>query len=78
MTNGTSTFLNRKVLINYPSRNDRYEILKVHCENRPLSGVDLSYWADQTKNFSGAELAQLVNEAAIESARQNKTIITDI
>ena len=67
----------RKVLINYPSRNDRYEILKVHCENRPLSGVDLSYWADQTKNFSGAELAQLVNEAAIESARQNKTIITD-
>lgn len=67
----------RKVLINYPSRNDRYEILKVHCEKRPLSGVDLSYWADQTKNFSGAELAQLVNEAAIESARQDKTIITD-
>jgi len=67
----------RKVLINLPSRNDRFAILKVHSEGRPLSGVDLERWADKTPNFSGAELAQLVNEAAIEAARQNKDIITD-
>lgn len=67
----------RKVLINLPSRNDRLAILKVHCEGRPLSGVELERWADKTPGFSGAELAQLVNEAAIEAARQNKDIITD-
>lgn len=68
----------RKVKISLPNRNDRYEILQVHAKKLPNCNIDLNRWADQTKGFSGAELAALINESAIEASRSGKTIIEDI
>lgn len=67
----------RKVKVPLPNKNDRLEILKFHAQKIPQMSADLNFWAEQTKMFSAAELAALVNEAAIESTRQNKVIVTD-
>lgn len=67
----------RKVEVPLPNKNDRLEILKFHAKKIPQMSADLNFWAEQTKRFSAAELAALVNEAAIESTRQNKIIVTD-
>ncbi|MBQ8651347.1 MAG: ATP-dependent zinc metalloprotease FtsH [Alphaproteobacteria bacterium] len=63
----------RRITVQYPDMNGREKILKVHAKNVPLShDVDLKTIARGTPGFSGAELANLVNEAALIAARTNK------
>jgi cell division protease FtsH len=63
----------RKVILDLPDINDREEILKIHCRGKPLAlNVNLREIAERTPGFSGADLANLVNEAAIFAARRNK------
>ncbi|MCH9009823.1 MAG: ATP-dependent zinc metalloprotease FtsH, partial [Chloroflexi bacterium] len=67
----------RRVMLDNPDIKGRTEILTVHSKGKPLAeDVSLERVAKQTVGFSGAELANLVNEAAILAARRNKTIIT--
>jgi cell division protease FtsH len=64
----------RRVTIDRPDIKDREEILKIHAKNKPLAAnVDLKKIAQRTPGFSGADLANLLNEAAILTARRNKT-----
>jgi cell division protease FtsH len=66
----------RRVILDLPDRNDREAILKLHSEGKTLEkDVDLSRVAARTPGFSGADLANLMNEAAIASARHNKKLI---
>ncbi len=66
----------RRVTVNYPDMKGREEILKVHCRNKPLEAtVDLKKIAQTTIGFSGAELANLMNEAALRAAKKNKALI---
>ena len=66
----------RQVMVNYPDMNDREAILRVHCRNKPLEdGVDLHKIAQTTIGFTGAELANLMNEAALRAAKKNKSLI---
>jgi len=66
----------RQVVIDRPDLKDREEILKVHVKKKPLSKeVELKRIAERTPGFSGADLANLLNEAAILSARQDKKTI---
>lgn len=63
----------RRIVIDNPSLDDREAILQVHTRNKPLEeGVNLLKIAKQTPGFSGADLANLVNEAALLAARQNR------
>lgn len=63
----------RRVVLDLPDLNDRIEILKIHTRNKPLiDDVDLRVIAQRTPGFSGADLANLVNEAAILAARENR------
>lgn len=63
----------RQVVLDLPDINDREAILKVHAKNKPLAKkVDLRKIAERTPGFSGADLANLVNEGAILAARQDK------
>lgn len=63
----------RRVFIDYPDIKDREAILKHHTENKPLEkDVSLKAVADRTPGFSGADLANLLNEAAILAARRDK------
>lgn len=67
----------RQVVIDLPEINEREEILKVHAKNKPLgSDVNLRVIAQRTPGFSGADLANLLNEAAILTARNNKSTIS--
>ena len=67
----------RQVTINLPDVNGREEILRVHVKKIKLAaGVDLSKIARGTPGFSGAELANLVNEAALLAARRGLTAVT--
>ncbi|MCX6760823.1 MAG: ATP-dependent zinc metalloprotease FtsH [Candidatus Nealsonbacteria bacterium] len=64
----------RKVILDLPDREDREAILKIHCQGKPLtSDIDLREVAERTPGFSGADLANVVNEGAIWAARKNKT-----
>lgn len=66
----------RRVVLDLPDISERKEILEIHVKNKPLEkDVDLRALAERTPGFSGADLANLVNEAAILSARRNKKII---
>ena len=66
----------RKVVLDLPDINDREAILKIHCRGKPLaSNVGLREVAERTPGFSGADLANVVNEAAILAARRNKNQI---
>ena len=66
----------RRVTVNYPDIKGREEILKVHCRNKPLEAtVDLHKIAQTTIGFTGAELANLMNEAALRAAKRNKALI---
>ena len=68
----------RQVSVDVPDAKGRLEILKVHARNKKLSDeVDLKEVAQRTPGFSGADLANLLNEAAILTGRRNKTAITD-
>lgn len=63
----------RRVILDVPDLNDRIDILKIHVKNKPLEDdVDLRVLAERTPGFSGADLANLVNEAAILAARFNR------
>ncbi|MDR0358927.1 MAG: ATP-dependent zinc metalloprotease FtsH [bacterium] len=67
----------RHVTLDRPDIKGRRQILDVHARNKPLdSTVDLDVLARQTPGFSGADLANLINEAAILAARQNKKTIS--
>ncbi len=66
----------RRVVLDPPDLNGREAILEVHTKGKPLEGdVDLKVLAKQTPGFSGADLANLVNEAAILAARRGKKVI---
>ncbi|MBC7073937.1 ATP-dependent zinc metalloprotease FtsH [Candidatus Parcubacteria bacterium] len=63
----------RRIVLDLPDLKDREEILKVHTKNKPLAlNVNLREIAERTPGFSGADLANLVNEAALLAARRNK------
>ena len=67
----------RRVPVGLPDKEGRVEILKVHVRNKPLAeGVSLEQIADRTTGFSGAQLQNLMNEAAIYSARKDMEVIT--
>jgi len=69
----------RQVTVNLPDRLGRVGILKVHARNKPVSDdVSLVQLANRTPGFSGADLANLLNEAAILSTRYKKTTITKV
>src|SRR5579883_1820326 len=66
----------RRVILDPPDINGRRAILEVHARSKPLApGVDLAAIAQQTSGFSGADLANLLNEAAILAARSDKEAI---
>ena len=66
----------RRVVLDLPDINDREAILKIHAKDKPLANnVDLRKIAVRTPGFSGADLANLLNEAAILTARENKRLI---
>ncbi len=66
----------RRVMLDKPDMIGRMEILKVHVRGKPLSpAVDLELLARATPGFVGADLENLVNEAAILAARRNKKVI---
>ena len=66
----------RKILVGRPDVKGREAILRVHAKNKPLADdVDLKEIAKQTPGFVGADLANLLNEAALLAARRNKTKI---
>ncbi|PLX25823.1 cell division protein FtsH [Candidatus Parcubacteria bacterium] len=66
----------RQVVIDMPDIKDRLAILKIHAQKKPLEkDVDLQIVAQRTPGFSGADLANLLNEAAILAARENKKTI---
>merc|ERR1719428_1172163 len=67
----------RRVPVDLPDVKGRLEILKVHCRGKPLATeLDLGIVAKRTTGFSGASLANLMNEAAIVAARNAKDVIT--
>ncbi|KKS66030.1 MAG: ATP-dependent metalloprotease FtsH, cell division protease FtsH [Parcubacteria group bacterium GW2011_GWC1_43_12] len=69
----------RRVILNLPDINDREDILEIHAKNKPLAKeVNLRQIAERTPGFSGADLANLMNEAAILTARENKTEVNMI
>ncbi len=67
----------RQIYVPLPDVRGRYEILKIHTKNKPLAeDVDLEVIARSTPGFSGADLANIVNEAALIAARKNHGKIT--
>merc|ERR1712176_1488678 len=67
----------RRVPVDLPDVKGRSEILQVHCRGKPLSkDFDINVVAKRTTGFSGASLANLMNEAAIVAARNGKDVIT--
>jgi len=63
----------RRVVLDRPDRKGREQILEIHAKGKPISStVDLSIIAKQTPGFVGADIENLVNEAAILTARRNK------
>ncbi|MBR6999048.1 MAG: ATP-dependent zinc metalloprotease FtsH [Lachnospiraceae bacterium] len=66
----------RKVLVGRPDVRGRLEILKVHAANKPLSeDVNLEHVAQITAGFTGADLENLLNEAAISAAKENRAFL---
>ncbi len=69
----------RRVILDEPSLNDREAILKIHSEDKPLAeDINLRVVAERTPGFSGADLANLINEAAILAARSRRSEILQI
>ncbi len=67
----------RQVTVNYPDTKGRVEILKVHAKGKPIApDVDLNSIAHATVGFTGADLENLLNEAALLAARNDKKAIT--
>lgn len=69
----------RQIVVGVPDVKGREEILKVHSKNKPLNeDVDLSILAKRTPGFTGADLENLMNEAALLTVRSRKKVITMI
>ena len=69
----------RHVHIGAPNYHTRYEILKVHTNNKPIApSVNLETLAKKTHGFNGAHLANIANEAAIFAVRDNTDVITEV
>ncbi|MBI2122280.1 MAG: ATP-dependent zinc metalloprotease FtsH [Candidatus Sungbacteria bacterium] len=69
----------RRVTLDLPDINDREAILHIHSANKPLANdVNLRRIAERTPGFSGADLANLVNEAAILAARENQKKVSQM
>jgi len=67
----------RQIVIDRPDLEGRKAILRVHAKGKPLDpGVDLDILARRTPGFTGADLANVINEAALLAARRSKTSIT--
>ncbi|GIW66393.1 MAG: ATP-dependent zinc metalloprotease FtsH [Candidatus Parcubacteria bacterium] len=62
----------RKIFLDLPSISEREEILKIHLKDKKIGNIDIRQIAERTSGFSGADLANLCNEAAILAARKNK------
>ncbi len=68
----------RPVVIDMPDIKDREAILKIHAKGKPLAeNIDLHQVAQRTPGFSGADLANVLNEAAILTAKENKKTLTN-
>ncbi|MBE6859085.1 MAG: ATP-dependent zinc metalloprotease FtsH [Ruminococcus sp.] len=68
----------RQIVVGYPDVKGREEILKVHAKNKPLGpDVDLKIIAKTTQGFTGADLENLLNEAALLAARSDRMAITE-
>jgi len=66
----------RKIVLDPPDVHDRHEVLKIHSIGKPLAdNVNFKEVAERTPGFSGADLANIANEAALLAARENKTQI---
>ena len=65
----------RQVFVPPPDLNGRIEILSVHSRNKPLQNVDLELVARQTSGLTGADLANICNEAAIFAGRQHRDVV---
>ena len=69
----------RRVILDVPDLNDRIEILNIHIKNKPIEDdVELRVIAERTPGFSGADLANLVNEAAILAARFDRKSVSQM
>ncbi len=67
----------RQVTVNYPDKDGRKEMLELHAKNKKFAkGISLDYIAQRTVGFSGADLENLLNEAALLAVRRNKDVIT--
>ncbi len=68
----------RQIAVDRPDLEGRKAILKVHAKGKPFEpGLDLDTVARRTPGFTGADLANVINEAALLTARHNQTVITD-
>ena len=66
----------RQIVVDRPDLKGREAVLRVHSKGKPLEdGIDLNVLARQTPGFTGADLANLINEAALLAARHDKTMI---
>ena len=66
----------RRVIVDSPDVTGRHKILDVHTKGKPLSDeVNIDILAKRTPGFTGADLANMVNEAALKAARENKQVI---
>lgn len=69
----------RRIIMELPDLSDREEILKIHAKNKPLADdTNIRRIAERTPGFSGADLANLMNEAAILAAREDKTTVSQL
>jgi cell division protease FtsH len=67
----------RQIPVDRPDLKGRFAILKVHAKNKPVAkNVDLEEFAKRTPGFTGADLANVLNEAALLTARENAKVIT--
>ncbi len=67
----------RQITVSLPDKNGREQIMKVHFKKVPMApDVDLAVMARRTPGFSGADLANLINEAALLAARRNHNFVT--
>jgi cell division protease FtsH len=68
----------RRVILNLPDKKERESILKIHAKNKPIEkSVDLGRVASNTVGMSGADLRNVMNEAAILAARENQKTVTE-
>lgn len=67
----------RKITLSLPAVEERAKIIEIHLKGKPLvKGIKLDQIAKRTVGFSGADIENMLNEAAILAARKNKTVIT--